>query len=108
MKNPALISALDSLLADYLNPKQRRLLHSLIALSAALFALWFAAKGDWEQFVLLLGPALYAAANRANTSAVTPEEAEEISGQVSGNPEPGPYEDEEADEPLFTEDEPTL
>lgn len=62
------LTMLDDFLADYVSPKWRRRIHSLILLAVALVALWRAADGDWEQFGIALAGALYAAANKANTT----------------------------------------
>jgi hypothetical protein len=60
-------AVLDSILADYASPKVRRLFHTLILLVVAVVAMWMAAEGDWKKFVVALGVAFYAAANKANT-----------------------------------------
>lgn len=94
MKNPAVLNALDNILKDYVSARTRRLIHSLLALAVALASIYLAVNGDWEQFAIAVVAALYASANRANTSPAVPEDADDISGEVSGNPLPTPYEDE--------------
>ena len=64
------LSILDSILADYLPPKGRRLVHSLIALGVFVFGIYEAAGGDWDKAIPGLLVALYAAANKANTAPV--------------------------------------
>lgn len=96
MRNPQLLNALDNLLKDYLPPKQRRLVHSVLTLAIALGAIYLAANGDWEQFAVAVIAALYAGANRANTTPPPPPETEEeISGVVEGAPLESPEEYQE-------------
>lgn len=103
MNTPNILGPLDSLLEDYASPKARRLIHSILTLAIALVTLWLAVQGDWEQFVIALAGTVYAAANRANTAPPEPvEDVTEYTGEVSGNADPGPRENE--DEPLVGED----
>lgn len=60
---------LDSLLADYASPRVRRLIHTLILLACTGVTIWLGAEGDWRSALLTLAAALYAGANKANTSA---------------------------------------
>jgi len=62
---------LDSLLEDYASPKVRRLIHTVILIGIAIVAIFLGADRDWQQFVIALGVALYAAMNKANTPATT-------------------------------------
>lgn len=68
------LALLDSLLEDYASPKARRAIHSVIVLLAVLVTIFLAAGGDWEAAVASLVAAIYAGANRANTSAVQVED----------------------------------
>lgn len=71
---------LDSILADYASPRVRRLIHTLILLACAGVTIWLGAEGDWREALLALAAALYAGANKANTSAsdLTPAEDDAI------------------------------
>lgn len=92
---------LDNILSEYASPKVRRLVHLAILLVTAVVTIYFAAGGDWTQFAIALAAALYAGANKANTPA--PEKVDDVTeytGEVSGNPEPGTYEDESGEQPL--------
>lgn len=59
---------LDALLNEYLPVKYRRLVHALILLAGVVLAAWTAADHDWRKAGVSLAVALYAAANKANTT----------------------------------------
>lgn len=63
------LTYLDELLADWVSPRARRLIHSLLTLSLVILGAWLAAEGDWKRAALSLVASLYAASNRANTGA---------------------------------------
>ena len=71
------LTLLDSLLADWVSPKVRNSIHTLILLVSACVALWLAVSGDWIEFVIALGGMGYAAQNRANTPTDTVEDYED-------------------------------
>lgn len=64
-KNPFAI--VDSVLEDWVSPRVRRTLHSLILIASILGALWVASEGNWGAFAGTLVAAFYAGSNRANT-----------------------------------------
>lgn len=66
--SPNPLNALDSFLAEYLSAKNRRRVHSALALIGVLVGIWFAAHGDWTQVAVAIAATVYPAANRANTS----------------------------------------
>lgn len=71
------IDILDRLMEDYLSPKARRAVHSVILLAGALLSIYLAANGDWEVFAASVAATLYAWANRANTGVTTLAQAKE-------------------------------
>lgn len=64
------LDLLDSILSDWVSPRVRRLLHTLILIGAALASIWLASDGDWKDFTIAVVSVLYAASNRANTPAI--------------------------------------
>lgn len=88
MTNP--MDYLDLILSDYASPKARRTIHSLILLAGAVVTIVLAAGGDWKVAVFSLLAALYAGANRANTTSGNEGSEEMIplpDESVSGNGE---------------------
>lgn len=58
---------LDGLLADWVSPKVRRIIHTILFLIATVITIVLAAGGDWREALLTLFVAFYTGANRANT-----------------------------------------
>lgn len=69
------LTLLDSLLEDYLSPKARRTLHTVLVLAALAVTAVLTYNGDWREAALSLATAVYAWANRANTGVTTLGEA---------------------------------
>lgn len=63
------LTLLDSILAEYLSPRARRAVHSLLLLVGLVVTVWLAVEKDWTEAIIALVGALYAGANRANTPA---------------------------------------
>lgn len=78
MTNLNPLTLLDTILSDYLSPRARRAVHSLILLVAVLVTVFLTAEGDWKAAVGSLIAAIYAAANKANTPPVVLAEPGEI------------------------------
>lgn len=60
---------LDSLLADWVSPRVRRLVHALLSLALLVVTAVLAANGDWKIALISLAGTFYAAMNKANTPA---------------------------------------
>lgn len=61
------LDILDAILADWVSPRARRLIHSLLLLAAVVTAGWLASDGDWGEALIAAVAAFYAASNRSNT-----------------------------------------
>lgn len=96
------LTILDALLADYLSEKARRVIHGVILLIAAIVAIWLGVEGNWKEFAVAVVTAIYAAANKANTPAISDAEFEALH---AGDEPETVYVDETpydaGDQPLF-------
>lgn len=68
------LALLDQILDDWASPRTRRLLHALLGLVIFVASAALAVDGNWQEAVVGVLLALYAAANKANTpaTALTP------------------------------------
>lgn len=62
-----ILHLIDSILMDWVSPRVRRTIHSVLLIASLLFAIWLSVGGDWKQAVIALAAAFYAASNRSNT-----------------------------------------
>jgi len=78
---------LDAILSDYATPKVRRLVHSILLLTAVLVTIVLSVDGDWKKALIAFAATIYAGANHANTPA--PDDTVGTTGtlEVSGNAE---------------------
>lgn len=65
------LDALDAILIDWVSPRVRRLIHSLLLFAAAVLTIVLSVDGDWEQALIALVAVFYTASNRSNTPATT-------------------------------------
>ena len=85
---------LDRLLEDYLSPKARRTLHTVLLLVAVAVTSVLTFEGNWQEALIAAAAAIYSWANRANTGVTTLKQAQEgFCGHASD-----PYENGEAED----------
>lgn len=67
----SLLHLIDSILIDWVSPRVRRLIHTLLLIFTAALTIFLTADGNWEDGLVALIAAFYAASNRSNTPAIT-------------------------------------